>query len=194
MSKYIAILTGVIIAASAPAFAGETIIVPFTQYDASTVGLYDGVVDVTVSGVGQAYGSSYSDAFYQYTGVSTPETPWAGSWVMSFGLTTLGSFGNGGIPISTAIVGGIPAYSPSHVYNFAIDTGVSTPTLLHFGISDDYLTDNSGAYTVTLGAVDSGAFTVTAPEPSTWAMMLLGFGGLGFAGYRSSRKSPVALV
>ncbi len=27
------------------------------------------------------------------------------------------------------------------------------------------------------------------PEPSTWAMMLLGFAGLGFAGYRASRKN-----
>jgi PEP-CTERM motif len=27
------------------------------------------------------------------------------------------------------------------------------------------------------------------PEPSTWAMMLLGFGGLGFVSYRASRKS-----
>ena len=28
------------------------------------------------------------------------------------------------------------------------------------------------------------------PEPSTWAMMLLGFAGLGFAGYRIDRRSP----
>jgi PEP-CTERM motif len=28
----------------------------------------------------------------------------------------------------------------------------------------------------------------TVPEPSTWAMMLIGFAGLGFAGYRASRK------
>jgi PEP-CTERM motif len=27
------------------------------------------------------------------------------------------------------------------------------------------------------------------PEPSTWAMMLLGFAGLGYAGYRASSKS-----
>ena len=27
------------------------------------------------------------------------------------------------------------------------------------------------------------------PEPSTWAMMLIGFAGLGFAGYRASRKA-----
>ena len=27
----------------------------------------------------------------------------------------------------------------------------------------------------------------TVPEPSTWAMMLLGFAGLGFAGYRRAK-------
>lgn len=26
------------------------------------------------------------------------------------------------------------------------------------------------------------------PEPSTWAMMMLGFAGLGFAGYRATRE------
>jgi hypothetical protein len=30
------------------------------------------------------------------------------------------------------------------------------------------------------------------PEPSTWAMMLLGFGGLGYAGYRRAREPRVA--
>ena len=30
------------------------------------------------------------------------------------------------------------------------------------------------------------------PEPSTWAMMLLGFAGLGFAGYRQARKARPA--
>jgi PEP-CTERM motif len=37
-----------------------------------------------------------------------------------------------------------------------------------------------------------GTLTVTVagvPEPSTWAMMLIGFAGLGFTGYRASRKS-----
>ena len=33
------------------------------------------------------------------------------------------------------------------------------------------------------------ALTVGAPEPSTWTMMALGFAGLGFAGYRASRKT-----
>jgi PEP-CTERM motif len=31
-------------------------------------------------------------------------------------------------------------------------------------------------------------FETTIPEPSTWTMMLLGFGGLGFFGYRASRE------
>jgi hypothetical protein len=37
-------------------------------------------------------------------------------------------------------------------------------------------------------------FSAAAPEPATWAMMLLGFGGLGFAGYRRSRKAAVTSV
>jgi hypothetical protein len=38
------------------------------------------------------------------------------------------------------------------------------------------------------------AISSTVPEPSTWAMMLLGFAGLGFAGSRASRKSAVSAV
>jgi PEP-CTERM motif len=30
------------------------------------------------------------------------------------------------------------------------------------------------------------------PEASTWAMMLLGFAGLGFAGYRRAREPRAA--
>jgi hypothetical protein len=32
------------------------------------------------------------------------------------------------------------------------------------------------------------------PEPSTWAIMLIGFAGLGFAGYRASRKNVAVTV
>jgi hypothetical protein len=34
--------------------------------------------------------------------------------------------------------------------------------------------------------------SLSVPEPSTWAMLLLGFIGLGFAGYRTSRRTAVA--
>jgi hypothetical protein len=41
-----------------------------------------------------------------------------------------------------------------------------------------------------IGTVSLG--TTTVPEPSTWAMMLLGFAGLGFAGYRSRKAVSFA--
>jgi hypothetical protein len=33
-----------------------------------------------------------------------------------------------------------------------------------------------------------------APEPATWAMMLAGFAGLGFVGYRTKRRTATAAV
>jgi PEP-CTERM motif len=39
----------------------------------------------------------------------------------------------------------------------------------------------------------TGAAAGTVPEPSTWAMMLLGFAGLGYAGYRSTRGHAVGV-
>jgi hypothetical protein len=35
----------------------------------------------------------------------------------------------------------------------------------------------------------SAGVAASTPEPSTWAMMVLGFAGLGFAGYLASRKA-----
>jgi PEP-CTERM motif len=53
-----------------------------------------------------------------------------------------------------------------------------------------------GTYVYTWGSgdhADSLSMNIEAvPEPSTWAMMLLGFAGLGFAGYRQRRKLAVA--
>jgi PEP-CTERM motif len=60
---------------------------------------------------------------------------------------------------------------------------------IYGGNSDDnFCFDNScgqGGYAV--GQVEVFG-SPAVPEPSTWAMMLLGFAGLGFAGYRRTRK------
>ena len=42
----------------------------------------------------------------------------------------------------------------------------------------------------------TGVFAVggAVPETPTWAMMLMGFGSLGFAGYRASRKTAAETV
>jgi hypothetical protein len=37
-----------------------------------------------------------------------------------------------------------------------------------------------------------GSALTAAPEASTWVMMLIGFAGLGIAGYRATRKGADA--
>ncbi len=43
-------------------------------------------------------------------------------------------------------------------------------------------------------ALLDGVSLTAVPEPSTWAMMLAGFGGLGFAAYRRRRRTLLAIV
>ncbi|MGO9423118.1 PEP-CTERM sorting domain-containing protein [Roseiarcus sp.] len=46
------------------------------------------------------------------------------------------------------------------------------------------------------GATIGSTFTAsvgTVPEPSTWAMLAIGFAGLGFAGFRKSRAPRVVV-
>jgi PEP-CTERM motif len=50
-----------------------------------------------------------------------------------------------------------------------------------------------GAVPALSPAVSDGAFRAV-PEPSTWAMMLLGFAGLGYAGYRRLKSGNAALL
>jgi PEP-CTERM motif len=52
--------------------------------------------------------------------------------------------------------------------------------------------DIVGFYTPASGDAVVGFVGTPVPEPSTWAMMLLGFAGLGFLGYRKVRTGPLA--
>jgi hypothetical protein len=66
-------------------------------------------------------------------------------------------------------------------------------TLLYFGIPDaesmhgpsGFYGDNSGSFTVNISAV---------PEPSTWAMMSVGFASIGLMAYRRTRRRGLAAV
>ena len=52
-----------------------------------------------------------------------------------------------------------------------------------------------GAFVLTsVGESTFTAATSAIPEPSTWAMMLIGFAGLGYAGYRRARAAHATLV
>jgi PEP-CTERM motif len=70
------------------------------------------------------------------------------------------------------------AVSGTEIYTVNLSNGLLTPVL-------DYSGHGLGPANGTAFLAESGAI----PEPSTWAMMLLGFAGLGVAGYRRSRKN-----
>jgi hypothetical protein len=59
-----------------------------------------------------------------------------------------------------------------------------------FGKSISSISINTGATTSTrdIWGIDDVRFQ-TVPEPATWAMILFGFAGLSFVGYRKSRKA-----
>jgi PEP-CTERM motif len=63
------------------------------------------------------------------------------------------------------------------------------------GIAPDWLRVGTDIVGGTPAPTFNAAFSlsgVLVPEPSTWAMMLLGFAGLGFAGYRRARNARPA--
>jgi len=63
------------------------------------------------------------------------------------------------------------------------------------GIAPDWLRVGTDIVGGTPAPTFNAAFSLdgsVVPEPSTWAMMLLGFAGLGFAGYRRARRARPA--
>jgi choice-of-anchor C domain-containing protein len=80
--------------------------------------------------------------------------------------------------------------------NFMYTIGTNTHTDMMYTMES--LTFTPGATnTLSFASQDSasdfgpviGGVSIAIPEPATWAMMLLGFAGLGFAGYRKARPA-----
>ncbi len=85
-------------------------------------------------------------------------------------------------PITGAFIGSIP-----------INTGANGPGglwALIFGNGGSGGDPNTLYFTDGINGETNGLFgSISAvPEPSTWAMMILGFAGVGFMAYRRSRK------
>jgi hypothetical protein len=89
---------------------------------------------------------------------------------------------------------GLTGMGSGSVQTFIAPTGA---TRLYLGVADGYgWANNTGAFDVCVncGLVPDRSAGSVVPEPSTWAMMLLGFGGLGFGGYVRSKKNRLAVL
>jgi hypothetical protein len=77
------------------------------------------------------------------------------------------------------------AVSPPYMDTFYQVVNATLPTPESWTYSFLYSND-SGEPTVLRVFAST---TLSVPEPSTWAMMALGFAGLGFAGFRTTRRA-----
>ncbi|MBV9209653.1 MAG: right-handed parallel beta-helix repeat-containing protein [Acidobacteria bacterium] len=124
---------------------GENLTAQFNGgvYAVTSALTYRGLDTVTVSGVGQASGGDYSDAFYIFAdGNGNPVTPWHPTGQYNWLLTI-----NGAHPEDLIRDHQIPAYRPDHRYTFQI---VAPAGALTFGVGDAYTPDNTGSYAIGL--------------------------------------------
>lgn len=139
--------------------ASESMVVPFTGgwYAATSGNEYSGVVTVTVTGIGQASGTQYTDAFYQLADFSgNPITPTAQpGWVLAI---------NGVLAKELITDHQTPAYRADHTYTFQIN---APDGRLSFGVADTYTPDNTGSYSVTIIGPGGGCPVPFFSQPNT---------------------------
>jgi hypothetical protein len=120
------------------------------------------------------------------------ETGLFSSGVASGSTATISNFFNGTLKLTFG-----PFLNPSdNPFNPPAKTYSGTASGGRYTVSDEY--DMTFAAGSTVGSyidfngAPAPAGVAAVPEPSTWAMMLLGFAGIGFMTYR--RKSKPALM
>ncbi len=106
-------------------------------------------------------------------------------------------FGSGPCPMGN--IGGvcIPTNMPppNAVVPIPLDGGSLMLTLGTYDLNNptNFMTDpNNGPYPNPIDSPNFFSAQLTVPEPSTWALMLIGFAGLAIAGSRAMRKARLA--
>jgi hypothetical protein len=175
---------------------------------ASAAIVLGGAVDLS-SGTPFTFGPSSADQFslsYPMSGL------FADTFVSTSGTAEVIAFGGFlGIPLQPSVDftdgrGGDVVYGPEEFGDYA---SFPTATDIPFSSTDSFLglrytegtntfygfaqfvgsdLERYGFETTPNTAIDASAAIAGVPELSTWAMMLLGFAGLGFAGYRRRQK------
>jgi hypothetical protein len=142
-----------------------------------------------VSAASNASATIYFDPFSSNQGDASGSDVYGNSWSWSGSTWSYsGVYGNASQPaddFEISFVGGITGISSATFNGVA---GVISGSSVAFYFPTVTLGDAiSASITVVGGALNPGitaTYTYAAPELSTWAMMLAGFAGLGFAGYR----------
>jgi PEP-CTERM motif len=85
----------------------------------------------------------------------------------------------------------------NHVYSTSVTAGqayAGSPAGVYVGFEDLKFPSSDFNYRDDTFVFTNTTVTPSVPEASTWAMMVAGFGGLGFAAFRRSRKASVAIA
>ena len=111
-----------------------------------------------------------------------------------FQITGTGNFSGGTVQHddgASLYLGTLPGPLTT-VFDFGTETSEIPSTFSVASGTHQYVLD----YVEGNGSPSDLIFTTTGgvPEPSTWAMMLLGFAGLGYAGFRRTAKSSVSIA
>lgn len=166
-----AVVAAALLAAPLPVMALEIVDVPFTTPNGGvTTGLYSGQVKIKASGTGFSLGPRLNDAFYLLNPTGTDNS----YYQLGFDTQPLVGF-QPERSIFNFVEGGRPAFAADHVYNFVLNTGSMVPTKLYFGVTDGIYSDNGGSFRLEISQIGG------VPEPTTWAMLILGFGVIGGA-------------
>ena len=191
----VAMLTGYGLSVT-PAQAGY--VVTLTQQGTDVVATGSGPIDLT--------GLSFSNtalaaAFLHPSNGSLATGPTSDSAIDTYdGLTGPASFGSGSQTFASSgsgdAVGIAAAVSLLGVPQGYVSGGALSDTSTYANRTFSSLGVTPGTYEWTWGTGTNQNFTLVigsaVPEPATWAMMILGFTGFGFMGYR--RKSKPALT
>ncbi len=162
---------------------GPEFLITFTDNGISTAlnpvystdpGPYDGIEDTYFGVVNNS-----SKTVSSFTLTSTTNQP-----IGAFDGDGIDTYGAGTNGMDTSGYGGPNAYFTNIASNFAsLTVNFITPIAANGG-TDIFSLEES---------VSLSSTVVGTPEASTWAMMLLGLGGLGLAGVRGARRKQMAL-
>jgi hypothetical protein len=107
-----------------------------------------------------------------------------------------GAFGQ--VPLVDPIFISIGAYSftltPSANDNFDTNRTTTSFSFLGNGQLVPLVISSGGAFNVDAFVDNVSLVSAPVPEPATWAMMLLGFGGIAFAMHRRSKSAAKAIA